>query len=284
MKLKNAKSIPEQIDLLRNRGMIIDNESQAYSFLESNHYYRLNIYFHKFMVKPNCYDNKINFTNIISIYENDSLLRNNILFLLERIEVETRTHVSHYLALTYGPDAFYNAKIFKSMSKYKQIYNNFNFQISRNKKDPVILHHNNKYGGKFPIWVIIEYLSFNTISKLYNNLLEKDKKVISKRIHNVNDHLFGQWLHVLSIQRNICAHYGYLFRRIYAIRPIIAKSFNWNKNNDDELFSQFLVMKQLTDRHIWNEFVLKIVEFEKMRPCFNLADYGFPNDWKSYLL
>ena len=82
-----------------------------------------------------------------------------------------------------------------------------------------------KYAGLFPIWVVIEFFSFNTLSKFYKNLLEKDKKSIAKEMYSVNDYLSGQWMHVLSIQRNICAHYGYLFRREYPIRPIIAKSF-----------------------------------------------------------
>ena len=130
---------------------------------------------------------------------------------------------------------------------------------------------------------MVEFFSFNTLSKLYKNLLEPDKKIIAQGLYNANDYLFGQWLHVLSIQRNICAHYGYLFRREYPIRPIIAKSFKWDPTQDNQLFALFLVMRRLSDRNIWLTFIQNISDAEKTRPFFGLGDYGFPTDWHSYL-
>ena len=52
MALKPALSVHDQIELLRQRGMTIDDEKKATAFLQSNHYYRLNIYFHKLMDSP----------------------------------------------------------------------------------------------------------------------------------------------------------------------------------------------------------------------------------------
>ena len=264
--------------------MIIKDEEQAVSFLQKNHYYRLNIYFHKLMVTPNCFESKVHFSQIIAVYENDKWLRNNIFSVLETIEINTRTQIAFYLAMKYGSDAFYKEKIFKNKEKYSQIFRNFSTQISRNKKDPVIYHHQKKYEGIFPIWVVIEYFSFNTLSKLYSNLLEVDKKVIAKSFNNANDYLLGQWLHVLSIQRNICAHYGYLFQRDYPIRPIIAKSFCWDKKRNDKLFAQFLVMRRLSDKKTWEDFIQIISANENKRHFLSYKDYGFPNNWKSYLL
>jgi len=69
--------------------------------------------------------------------------------------------------------------------KYQEIFDNFSAEIARNKKDPVIVHHQKKYAGVFPIWVVVEYFSFNTLSKLYKNLLEPDKKIIAQGLYNV---------------------------------------------------------------------------------------------------
>lgn len=128
--------------------------------------------------------------------------------MLEPIEKNIRTQVSHHLALTYGSDAFYQRRVFKDNEKYKEIFDNFATEISRNKKAPVIIHHQRKYAGLFPIWLVVEFFSFNTLSKLFKNLLEPDNKAIASECFNTNDYLLGQRLHVLSIQRNICAHYG----------------------------------------------------------------------------
>jgi abortive infection bacteriophage resistance protein len=283
MSLKPALSVSQQLNILRQRGMNIDDEVKATIFLESTHYYRLNIYFHKFMDSPNHYQAGMQFSQIMAVYENDRWLRNKILSVLEQIEIETRTRISHHLALTYGSDAFYQHKIFKDRVKYQEILRIFANEISRNKKDPVVVHHQNIYGGLFPIWVVVEFFSFNTLSKFYKNLLESDKKIIAKSFYNVNDYLYGQWLHVLSIQRNICAHYGYLFRREYPIRPIIAKSFNWDSTKDNNLFATFLVLRRLSNPAVWQTFIETISDNEKELPFFHLEDYGFPVDWRSYL-
>lgn len=283
MPLKPALSIRDQIVLLRNRGMIIDSEPTAETFLASNHYFRLNIYFHKLMDSPNHFREGTQLSQVMAIYSNDRWLRNKILAVLEPIEIKTRTQVSHYLGITYGPDVFYQKDIYKDETIWQAIQGNFSNEITRNQSDPVIKHHRAHYGGLFPIWVIIEFLSFNTLSKFYSNLQEKDKKIIAKNIYGVNDYLFGQWLHVLSVLRNNCAHYGYMYRREYPLRPIMAKAFGWDGTKNTRLFALFLVMRRLSDRRVWQDFIQIISDNEKKRPCFNLEDYGFPDDWRSYL-
>ncbi len=282
--MKPALSVQDQIELLRIRGMKIDDEKKAVIFLQANHYYRLNIYFHKFMDSPDHYPMNSSFSQIIDVYNNDRWLRNKILSVLEPIEINTRTKISHYLALEYGSDAFYYQENYKDLGKYEEIFNNFSDVINRNSNDPVIKHHLKKYSGLFPIWVVIEYISFNTLSKFYKNLLEKDKKIISKKMYGVNDYLLGQWLHVLSVQRNICAHYGYLFQREYPIRPVIEKSFGWDPSQNNTLFAQLLVIRRLSDRRLWRNFIRMFSDRERKIQSFNLRDYGFPPDWRSYLI
>ena len=68
MTLKPSLSIHEQLELLVKRGMIIDNEQQATSFLKTNHYYRLNIYFHKLLNLKDQF-NQIYFSNEMAIYK-----------------------------------------------------------------------------------------------------------------------------------------------------------------------------------------------------------------------
>jgi abortive infection bacteriophage resistance protein len=93
MALKPALSIADQIELLRQRGMIVADEKKAGIFLRSNHYYRLNIYFHKFVDSPDHYKNGVRFSHIMAVYEYDRWLRNRILSVLEPIEINIRTRV-----------------------------------------------------------------------------------------------------------------------------------------------------------------------------------------------
>jgi abortive infection bacteriophage resistance protein len=281
MSLKPALSIKDQLALLQHRGMIIDNESAAVAFFSCNQYYRLNIYFHKLMDTPDHFREGTRFSQVMAIYANDSWLRNKILTLLEPIEIKTRTQISHYLGISYGPDAFYHKGIYKVETIQQAILDNFSKETFRNKSDLVIIHHSDKYGGIYPIWVIVEFLSFNTISKYYSNLQAKDKKNIAENAFGLNDYLLGQWLHVLSVFRNTCAHYGYLYHREYPLRPIMAKSFGWDVAKNNNLFALFLVMRRLSDGMLWHEFIQKISEKETTAPSFHLKDYGFPLDWST---
>ena len=141
MELKPALTIDEQIKVLRSRGLIIENLEETKFFLQSNQYYRLNIYFHQFMDVDNHFKEQTNFKQIQGCYLNDRWLRNKILLLLEEIEVKAKTQIAFYLGTRYGSNAFYKKDLYKVTSYQDQIVKAFNLEILRNKKDPVILHH-----------------------------------------------------------------------------------------------------------------------------------------------
>lgn len=269
--------------MLRKRGMIIDNDAIAAEFLASNQYYRLNIYFHKLMDSPDHFSFGTSFHQLMDIYANDSWLRNRILTLLEPIEIRMRTQVSYYLGMTYGSDAFYQTQLSKNTAFRQQIMDSFLKEVARNSGDPVIMHHNLSYGSRYPIWVIIEYLSFNTLSKYYSNLRETDKKQIASQSYQMNEYILGNWLHVLSVLRNICAHYGYLYDREFTLRPKLLKEFHWNPTNNNHLFALCLIMRRLSDRITWHNFKYNIGERERSNPSFQLRNYGFPENWELYL-
>jgi abortive infection bacteriophage resistance protein len=160
--LKPALSFEKQVELLRSRGMAIEDEQEAIEFFQNNQYYRLNIYFHRFMIDNKC--NKFiegtSFSQIKDVYYNDSWLRILIMSLLEPIEIKMRSQISNRVGLTYGPGAFYCRDIYKEPAIYREVFQKFKSEIERNSSDPVIRHHNRFYGGMFPIWVVVEYLSF----------------------------------------------------------------------------------------------------------------------------
>ncbi|MEL7571324.1 MAG: Abi family protein, partial [Eubacteriaceae bacterium] len=249
-------------------------------FLEETNYYRLNIYFHKLMVTPDRFPPNINFKEIIHYHDNDSFLRNSLLKLLEPIEIKIKTHFAYYLSIKYGPECFYDCSLFRNKRIHNEIIGKFKNEIRRNKNDPVIQHHEQKYEGMFPIWVIVEYLSFNSISKAFDNLNENDKKQIANDAFQINEHYLGQWMHVLSVLRNICAHYGYLFRRNFSLRPALYNEFGWNKKQNSKLFA---IIRRLSNREIWNDYFSLFNDYVNMTSSLVLRDYGFPDDWILYL-
>lgn len=282
MSLKPALSLKDQISLLQKRGVAIKDIYRAEDFLAKNNYYRLNVYFHKFMDKENHFKDGTFFDQIIGIYENDSWLRNKILSILEPLEIKIKTYTAYHLGLTYGADCFYNKDIFiNEWNNFLNLHKIFEREISYRNNDPVVIHHKSKYHGIYPIWVIVEFLSFNAISKLYSNLRRHDRKIIAEHVCITSEVYLENWLHCMSVLRNICAHYGYLFRRNYSIKPKLFKE--WNLQNNNNLFTLFLMIKTLTDNKKWDFFINSIIEQEKLSEYFSLNDYGFSENLKSML-
>jgi abortive infection bacteriophage resistance protein len=125
MSIKPALSVSEQVKLLQTRGLIIENPSSAEAFLLQNNYYRLNIYFHKFMEAKNCFKVGTTFEYIVAVYQFDRWLRNRLLTLWEPIEIHTKTRIAYCLGRTYGSDCFYKDNCFKNVDDFKKVTKDF---------------------------------------------------------------------------------------------------------------------------------------------------------------
>lgn len=277
--LKPSLNIYEQIKLLKGKGLIIPDHNQAEEFLLENNYYRLNIYFHKLMDRKDHFQSGTSFTHIIGLYQKDSFLRQQIFSVLEPIEINIKTKIAYVLGIKYGPEAFYYINIFRNEEFYRQLRTQFNMEITKNIYDPVISHHREHYSDRFPIWVIVEYLSFNSISKLIANLNSVDQKTIARSYFGVDAYYFRIWVHALSVMRNICAHYGYLYRREFPVPISLGRDTEVFPSQERTLFSIFYSLKKLSKPDQWELFRKKI--FERFSEDQFATDYLFPNNWRS---
>ena len=107
---QKAISIDEQIQLLRSRGMIINNEEKAKEVLFDVGYFRLGFYWFPFELTYPQKDNRnhqfkqgSNFDDAVKLYYFDFKLRNYLLKALSRIEIAFRTKVI-YLVSNQNPD------------------------------------------------------------------------------------------------------------------------------------------------------------------------------------
>ena len=86
---KPSLSIEEQLNQLRERGLIIQNFDEARSFLESVSYYRLSAYTRFFQIDSNnhTFPPNITFQDVKELYQFDKALRMIIFNATESIEV-----------------------------------------------------------------------------------------------------------------------------------------------------------------------------------------------------
>lgn len=254
--------------------MYFEDLGFARGFLQDNNYYRLNYYFHQCMDKPDHFAKNTSFERIVEAYIADRNFRHELLLLLEPVEIRSKTIISYHLSNTHGSDAFYKWELYKSPRIHMDLLSSLNRETGVREKEPVISHHKFKYPGFFPIWVIVEYMSFNALSKYLNNLNANDQKLISRKYFQLNEQFLISWLHSLSVLRNICAHYGHLYKRNFDIKP---KSYReWPLNLSDELVKQVLILKELSTSINFNKFISYLSSFEIKNKFVKLSDYGFP--------
>ena len=120
MDVKKHLTIDEQIELLKTRGCIIEDEELTKSILLDINYYRLTSYFLPFKESDNKYLEGTSFNKVYRNYLFDRKLRNMLSYIIEHIEVIIKTKIAYYHSLKYGPLGYldtnnYNSKFDKTI-------------------------------------------------------------------------------------------------------------------------------------------------------------------------
>jgi abortive infection bacteriophage resistance protein len=286
---KSALSFPEQVTLLKSRGLIITDEKKAIYCLTHINYYRLSAYIFPFLRDKTNHSFKegVDFFDIINIYNFDRELRLLILSAIERIEISIKTSIVYVLSQKYDPFWLNNKDLFLDQISYSETIVKLKEEIKRS--DELFLdHYFSKYSGSIPpAWIAFEIASFGLVSLLYRNLkLNKDMKEISQR-YGLNHIVFSSWLHSLSYVRNVCAHHARLWNRELGVQPSIPKSVGgvWLKNTlikNDRIFIIITLIEYLLKViNFEDKFLIKLKELFKLYPSIDLAPMGFPKDWES---
>jgi abortive infection bacteriophage resistance protein len=84
--IKLPKTIEEQVNLLQERGLIIDDKDSAERYLKNISYYHLSSYFKFFQNGDDSFLSGKSFEDVLNIYVFDQKLRLLLLDILERIE------------------------------------------------------------------------------------------------------------------------------------------------------------------------------------------------------
>ena len=291
--IKQFSTIDEQLDILKNRGLIIDDIEVARRVLSFISYYRLSAYTLTLRRDDRFYDN-VHFSDVLQIYSFDMELRASLMYMLESIEVSMRTYIGYYHAKKYGSLGYCDETAFEDVERFRKFESDYKAAISEyGDKEAFVKHHNDVYGGQFPFWVLLELLTLGTLSRLFKNLTPEIRTEICKdHFGIINDSYIGNWLQGCTILRNICAHRGRLFNRQIPFTIRLGKRdkqiFKENKISINkagkQLFAYLIVIKKLVpDEDVWNTFANKLIELEKKYPFVRLDYYGFVGDWKKIL-
>lgn len=231
--LKPALTIDEQVNRLKERGMLIENDAEASCVLQRKNYYRFSGYAFLFQKPTDHYQKGTTFNQIAKLMDFDAALRHLLMPFLEYIEIYARAEIAYWFSLAHNKDggAHYDPSLFFNNSFHTEYIDNLNAQMEKNCHQPFVSHHIHSYNGRMPLWSAVELLSFSTLSKLYSNMMEKDKELIAANMNTDTAHLTN-WLHCFSVLRNACAHYSRLYSIVYSPKVSLKKKLEEDAARD----------------------------------------------------
>ena len=302
---KTFKTLDEQIDLLRKKGLVIDDVDYAKEVLLRENYFFLSGYRHVFLKNDDSrkFVHGTNFRELYALFNFDRQLRNILFKNILIVENNLKSILSHTLSKNHGfkEQNYLNADTFvKDSSKSRQINDllrKMKRQINVNgKQHTATSHYINNY-GYIPLWLVVKVLSFGIVGELYSVLQKQDQEEIAD-IYNVSINCLVNYLPILANYRNLCAHEDLCYnnkthKRIEATRYHDILNIPQDEESEyiygmNDLFAIVIIMKRLLKDE---DFVLMMNEISYELDVLDgkvdsididciLEEMGFPVNYK----
>lgn len=229
--MKPFKSYEEQLQILKSRNLIIENQEEALEEIKDINYYNIiNGYKTPFLkrdlngvlVSPETFIDNCNFKNLISLYKLDKELKSLLFSYLLEFERSLKSYIAYIFSEEFGKNEVFpylNFKNFSSNNEDLDIVLSVIKDISvemKNKKADSIKHYLKEH-KELPLWVLINQLTLGNTSYLYEALKPSTRDKIAKNFslrfksnYSPTKQITSEDLiEVIKISvkfRNICAH------------------------------------------------------------------------------
>lgn len=300
---KSFKTIDEQIQILRDKGLVIEDEDSVKDVLLRENYFFISGYRHLFMqgIKSKQFKTNTNFRELYAMFNFDRQLRNIIFKNLLILENNLKSIFSYQLSKNYGfkeKDYLRPSNFNTNPEKSRQV-NDLLRKIKRQIRvnggqHSATTHYIYNY-GYIPLWVVVKVLSFGIVCELYSIMKSKDQEEIAE-VYNLRVSDLLSFLPILANYRNLCAHEDILYDNRTAATietnkyhtmlelPMLDDEYTSGKN---DLFALILIMKfMLADEEF--RLLIKEIDYEKSvlagkLKVIDIEDVmsfmGFPRDY-----
>ena len=161
-------------------------------------YYRFLAYLLTFRNKDGETYKDVPFEKAESIYYFDKELRSLLLAVIEEIEIQLRTALAYYHGHNYGPGGYESSDSFNQKHNHELFWSYVESCIADNPNSSIIKHHKGKYGGHFPVWVIVEFFSIGELSYFYRGMKYKDRRRIAQYLYGVDESVLRSWFRCIT--------------------------------------------------------------------------------------
>lgn len=301
---KIFKNLDQQIEILKSRNLIINDEESAKDILLRENYFFINGYRHMFLdvEKGKNFLDGTTFEELYAVFTFDRNIRNIMFKNLLIVENNIKSIISYQLSKKYGfkEKDYLDPKNFTQDSlKARHVYdilNKMKRQIRVNgKQHTATLHYLSNY-GYIPMWILVKVLSFGIIAELYSILKLEDQIAIAN-LYNLDPDTLSNYLYLLANFRNLCAHEDILYDH-RTQREIFDNKYHYlldiEKVDDhyiygkNDLFAVVIMLKELLTEKEFTEFITELgYEIDILDGKVNvvplnlmLNKLGFPNNWR----
>lgn len=293
--LKPFRSFSDQLEILKKRGLVVVDDQKAQQCLENLNYYRLSGFTYMRMDRSkNRFRAAVTFDQIVGLYDFDEKLRHILSPLIESIELALRCRLAYCFSEAHhdsekypNNDAHYHVCNYCDLQSHETFFEKILPQhIENHKSDLFVAKHIKCYDGKMPLWALVEILSFTNLSKLYGILLTAEQDAVAKCFNSVRFYM-ENWINVMVVLRNKCAHYGRLYGT--QIAPPISLPNNFKTSNpmvkNNTLFAVlYIALLMAPPTFPKKDFISQLEDLiGSYASIINLEELSFPKNWKTIL-
>lgn len=290
---KPSLTISQQVELLKRRGMLFEDEAKATRTLQRIHYSRLRPYWHPFESDhtTHSFQEGTAFEQVLLLYEFDRQLRLLVLEAIERFEVALRTQWAYQMAVRHGPFGYLQEEVYRDSERYTRDLERLQEEWERSwDEDPVFLNFQKKYQEELPpVWLACEVMSFGTLSRWFSNLGDnKVSQAIAALFDLPHSYLKGATRHLVAV-RNYAAHHARVWDRVFSVntlpelreKPVpLRQSLEPNLHPQKIYRTLTLLMYLMPKLVLESDWGARLVRLLSQQTP-NLKRMGFPDDYKS---
>lgn len=302
MRDKVFKTLEEQIEILKQKGLQINDERKAKEILFRENYFFISGYRYLLMKeKEKKFIEGASFEELYAIFRFDRMLRNIMFKNILIVENNIKSILSYTLSKKYGhkEKSYLNKENFtQDAMKNRQVndvLNKMKRQIHVNgAQHTATMHYMDRY-GYIPLWILVKVLSFGIVSEFYNILKEQDQEEIAK-VYHIDSYSLSIYLSMLANFRNLCAHEDILYdhrtqkvipnTKYHSVLEIEKKEQEYIYGKND-LFAIIIILKQMLTDSEFRDFIHEVkyeievldgkISTVSLTPILNRI--GFPVNW-----
>lgn len=209
----------QQIQKLREKNLWIPDEEAAKEILRKEGYFALISGYKDLFKNPTTrnYRDGTTIEDIYALYQFDEQLRELTLHHLLHIERHLRSTLSYAFCMAFGDrqSAYLDPKNYDTRRRNQRelhlLLEKFLHPLLDRSTNYPYIEHQKRMHGNVPLWVLVNALTFGTLSKMYSLSASNVRSAVSHEFIGINEKQLGQLLNVLTDFRNLCAHNDRMF-------------------------------------------------------------------------